>query len=72
MNEFDILGTAASGMRAQRTALEFAARNVAASEADGSFTREIPRFNVIERGGAADVRLVGVTHEGGTPIIPMR
>jgi len=43
--EFDILANAAAGMDAQRAALDLAARNVAASEADGAeFTRMVPRY----------------------------
>ncbi len=43
--EFDILSNAAAGMDAQRAALDLAARNVAAAQADGtSFERLIPRF----------------------------
>ena len=45
MSEFDILATAAAGMDAQRSALDLAARNVAAAEADGThFERLVPRF----------------------------
>jgi flagellar basal-body rod protein FlgC len=44
VTEFDVLRTAASGMDAQRVSLDVAARNVAASEADGSFMRLVPRF----------------------------
>ncbi|MBD5633531.1 MAG: hypothetical protein IAI49_03530 [Candidatus Eremiobacteraeota bacterium] len=45
--EFDILRSAAAGMDAQRAALDLAARNVAASEADGAtFERLIPRYAV--------------------------
>jgi flagellar basal body rod protein FlgC len=46
MTEFDVLRTAADGMDAQRAALEVAARNVAAAEAnpDGSFGRLVPQF----------------------------
>lgn len=44
MTEFDVLSTAASGMEAQRISLDVAARNVAASQADGAFTRMVPRF----------------------------
>jgi flagellar basal body rod protein FlgC len=44
-SEFDILANAAAGMDAQRAALDLAARNVAASEADGAeFTRMVPRY----------------------------
>jgi flagellar basal-body rod protein FlgC len=48
MMEFDVLRTAASGMDAQRTALDVAARNVAAAEVDSgkAFTRLVPRFAV--------------------------
>jgi flagellar basal-body rod protein FlgC len=44
VTEFDVLRTAAGGMDAQRISLDVAARNVAASEADGDFTRMVPRF----------------------------
>jgi flagellar basal body rod protein FlgC len=47
MNEFDILQSAAAGMDAQRSALDVAARNVAAAEATPSaaaFERLVPRF----------------------------
>ena len=55
MSEFDILQTAAAGMDAQRSALDVAARNVAAAEADGShFERLVPRF-AVATGGEADV-----------------
>lgn len=49
MNEFDILQASAAGMDAQRSALDLAARNVAAASAtqDGtSFARLVPRFAV--------------------------
>jgi flagellar basal-body rod protein FlgC len=49
MNEFDVLGSAAAGMDAQRAALDVAARNVAAAEAapdGGVFTRLVPQFRV--------------------------
>lgn len=47
MSEFDILRSAAAGMDAQRSALDLAARNVAAAEAtnDGhAFERLVPRY----------------------------
>ena len=44
-SEFDILRNAAAGMTLQRAALDLAARNVAASEADGGdFARMVPRY----------------------------
>jgi flagellar basal-body rod protein FlgC len=47
MSEFDIMEAAAAGMDAQRSALDLAARNVAAAEADGThFERLVPRFSV--------------------------
>ncbi len=47
MTEFDVLGSAAAGMDAQRAALDLAARNVAAAQATdgpGGFARLVPRF----------------------------
>jgi hypothetical protein len=45
--EFDILAAAGAGMEAQRAALDLAARNVAASEADGTgFARLVPRYAI--------------------------
>ena len=45
MGEFDIMRAAAAGMDAQRSALDLAARNVAAAEADGTaFERLVPRY----------------------------
>ena len=55
-NEFDILRAAAAGMEAQRSALDVAARNVAAAEATPgaeAFTRLVPRFAVSSAEGAA-------------------
>ncbi len=56
--EFDILRNAAAGMDAQRAALDLAARNVAASEADGGdFARMVPRYAFAptpDADGAAD------------------
>ncbi len=53
--EFDILGSAAAGMDAQRAVLDLAARNVAASEADGaSFARLVPRFAFAAEAGDPD------------------
>jgi flagellar basal-body rod protein FlgC len=46
VTEFDVLAAAASGMDAQRAALDVAARNVAAAEAGGTFARLVPRFAV--------------------------
>lgn len=57
MSEFDILRSAAAGMDAQRSALDVAARNVAAAEATpngAGFERLIPRFAVAPPSGLAD------------------
>ena len=54
MSEFDLLRTAAAGMDAQRAALDLAARNVAASEADGpTFERLVPRYALAPSPGDA-------------------
>lgn len=49
MGEFDILRASAAGMEAERAALDLAARNVVAAQADsghGGFDRLVPRFVV--------------------------
>ena len=53
-DEFDIMRAAAAGMDAQRAALDLAARNVAAAEADGTaFERLVPRYAVAGPGDQA-------------------
>ena len=55
MTEFDILRSASAGMDAQRSALDLAARNVAAAEAtnDGhAFERLVPRYAIGATPGA--------------------
>jgi flagellar basal body rod protein FlgC len=60
--EFDILRSASAGMDAQRSALDLAARNVAASEADGTaFERLVPRYAVAS--DASDGNAVGDGYE---------
>lgn len=64
-----LLDAAASGMSAQRVALDIAARNVAAAEAagpKGSYDREIPIFDVAGSGGDARVQLHGMRREPAT------
>ena len=54
MAEFDILRASAAGMDAERSALDLAARNVAAAQATperGSFERLVPKFALA---GSAD------------------
>jgi flagellar basal body rod protein FlgC len=76
-SEFDVLIAAASGMEAQRAALDVAAHNVAAAETTsdgGAFSRLVPRFATSLTGGDdADgdfqddppVRFVGTDLERG-------
>jgi flagellar basal-body rod protein FlgC len=57
MADFDILRTSAAGMDAERSALDLAARNVAAAQATpdrGSFERLIPKFAVAPAPGDDD------------------
>jgi flagellar basal-body rod protein FlgC len=54
VSEFDLLETASAGMDAQRAALDLAAHNVAASQADGNgFERLVPRYAVSPPGAVA-------------------
>ena len=63
MTEFDILRNAAAGMDAGRAALDLAARNVAASEADGAtFERLVPRY-AVSAGSASDDSPAGADDE---------
>ena len=68
----DLLDSAASGMDAQRAALDVAARNVAAAEAAGpnaEYARMIPDFTVVESDdGEAMVRFAGAHQERGTNV----
>ena len=68
----DLLDSAASGMDAQRAALDVAARNVAAAEAAGpsaEYARLIPDFRVVEDDdGEAMVRFSGTHQERGTNV----
>jgi flagellar basal body rod protein FlgC len=69
----DLLDAAASGMDAQRAALDVAARNVAAAEAagpNGSYARLIPQFRVLDSGDGGDVRVefAGTRSERGTNV----
>jgi flagellar basal body rod protein FlgC len=68
----DLLDAAASGMDAQRAALDVAARNVAAAEAAGpnaNYDRAVPEFRVVgDDGGAARVEFAGSHVERGTNV----
>jgi hypothetical protein len=55
VGEFDILESAAAGMDAQRFALDLAARNVAAAQADPNvFARLVPRYAVAPDAAGTD------------------
>ncbi len=68
----DLLDAAASGMDAQRAALDVAARNVAAAEAAGpnaGYARMIPQFTVLDSGDdGARVEFAGTRSEPGTNV----
>ncbi|HXB81845.1 MAG TPA: flagellar basal body rod C-terminal domain-containing protein [Candidatus Acidoferrum sp.] len=68
----DLLDAAASGMDAQRAALDVAARNVAAAEAagpNGAYPRMIPQFRLLESDdGDARVEFAGTSTQMGTNV----
>jgi flagellar basal body rod protein FlgC len=68
----DLLDAAASGMDAQRAALDVAARNVAAAEAagpDGNYARMVPLFRIDgSDDGDARVEFTGTRTEAGTNV----
>ncbi|HEY9084346.1 MAG TPA: hypothetical protein VIN40_00175 [Candidatus Tyrphobacter sp.] len=67
----DLLAGAASGMDAQRAALDVAARNVAAAEAAGpnaSYPRAIPQFRIVESDAGSLVEFTGTREERGTNV----
>jgi flagellar basal body rod protein FlgC len=67
MDSLGMLKTAASGMEAQRHALDVAARNVAAAEAagpKGSYPRLVPQFRLLDEGGTPEVAFTGATPDG--------
>ena len=62
MDSLDLLRTAASGMDAQRAALDVLARNVAASQAagpKGSYERLVPQFKMSDDGESQQVVFAG-------------
>jgi len=67
----DLLVSAASGMDAQRAALDVAARNVAAAEAagpNGTYPRFDPQFSIVDDGDGAMVQFTGAKAEPGTNV----
>ena len=69
MDGFDLLNVAASGMDAQRAALDVTARNVAAAEAAGpnaNYAREVPQFTLVRADdGSESVAFTGTSEERG-------
>ena len=62
MDSLEILRTAASGMEAQRAALDVFARNVAASQAagpKGSYQRLVPQFALVDDGESSQIVYAG-------------
>jgi flagellar basal body rod protein FlgC len=71
MDSIGLLKTAASGMEAQRGALEVAARNVAAAEAagpKGSYERLVPRFRVVNDGDDPEIAFTGAQTAHGSRV----
>src|SRR5437588_12895600 len=71
MESLPLLRAAASGMDAQRAALDVAARNVAASEAagpKGSFERLVPDFKTVDDGDGARIVATGSHLERGSSV----
>lgn len=68
MDSLDLLRTAASGMDAQRAALDVFARNVAASQAagpKGTYERLIPQFTLIDDGDSPQIAFAGTLPQSG-------
>ena len=71
MDSLGLLKTAASGMEAQRAALDVAAQNVAAAEAagpKGSHERLVPEFRLIRDGGTPQVAFAGAHLQHGSSV----
>lgn len=71
MPDIDLLQTAASGMDAQRAALDVFARNVAAAEAagrDGHFERLVPQFEIRDDDDGATVQFTGAASQRGSNV----
>ncbi|HEY8315110.1 MAG TPA: flagellar basal body rod C-terminal domain-containing protein [Candidatus Baltobacteraceae bacterium] len=72
MDSLGLLNTAASGMDAQRAALDIEARNVAAAEAagpKGSYERLVPEFRIEGRPGEEPkIAYVGARAQRGSSV----
>lgn len=74
VNGLGLLETAASGMEAQRDALDVLARNVAAAEAAGPrspYQRLVPQFRVLDDDGTPQVAFTGTAPQrsGGADLV---
>jgi flagellar basal body rod protein FlgC len=68
MESLGLMQSAASGMDAQRAALDVFARNVAAAEAagpNGDYARLVPDFRVVDDGNGTSVEFTGARTEPG-------
>jgi flagellar basal body rod protein FlgC len=71
MDSIGLLKTAASGMEAQRAALDVAARNVAAAEAagpEGSYERLVPQFRVVNDSDTSEIAFTGAQTAHGSRV----
>lgn len=71
MDSLGLLKAAASGMEAQRAALDVVARNVAAAEAagpKGSYERLVPLFHVVDDEGTPEVAFAGAAPQHGSSV----
>lgn len=71
MNSLSLLQAAASGMDAQRAALDVAARNVAAAQAAGpmgSYERLVPKFHLVDDGDAPRIVFAGAQRQRGSSV----
>ena len=69
--DVDLLHVAASGMDAQRAALDVAARNVAAAQAagrEGRFARLVPQFDIQSDDDGTTVSFTGAREEKGSSV----
>lgn len=71
MDSLPLLRTAASGMEAQRAALDVEARNVAAAEAagpKGSYERLVPAFRMTDDAGTPAIEYAGAHLQRGSSV----
>jgi flagellar basal body rod protein FlgC len=71
MDSLNLLRTAASGMEAQRAALDVEARNIAAAEAagpKGSYERLVPHFQLTDSDGVPEIAFDGAAPKHGSTV----